>query len=252
MEELDAAFASFRLSEALMTTYRLVWEEYCSWYLESIKPPFGEPIDGATKRATLELFERMLKLLHPFMPFLTEEVWHWTSDRGGHEDDLCVASWPERSSYDKGILADIEMAKEVVTAIRNIRNDNGIPNKEKLELKVQPGDGYPAHLEPWIAHLTNLSGIEHVTEKVKGVWFAGHAPILSAVWRRLRHRRGARQSPKRTSNTSKASCAVCRGKLSNEKFVSGAPEQVVENERKKEADALAKIAVLEEKLADLA
>ena len=132
MEELDTAFASFRLSEALMTTYRLVWEEYCSWYLESIKPPFGEPIDGATKRATLEMFERMLKLLHPFMPFLTEEVWHWTNERSGHADDLCVAAWPERAAYDKTILSDIDMAKEVVTAIRNIRNDNGIPNRQVL------------------------------------------------------------------------------------------------------------------------
>ena len=102
------------------------------------------------------MFEHMLKLLHPFMPFLTEEVWHWTNERNGHADDLCVAAWPERAEYDKGILADIDTAKEVVTAIRNIRNDNGIPNKEKLELKVQTGDGYPAHLEPWIAHLTNL------------------------------------------------------------------------------------------------
>ena len=128
------------LSEALMTTYRLVWEEYCSWYLESIKPPFGEPIDGATKRATLEMFERMLKLLHPFMPFLTEEVWHWTTS-ATDTLTICVALGQERAAYDKGILADIDMAKEVVTAIRNIRNDNGIPNKEKLELKVQPGDG---------------------------------------------------------------------------------------------------------------
>jgi valyl-tRNA synthetase len=253
MEELDAAFASFRLSEALMTTYRLVWEEYCSWYLESIKPPFGEPIDVATKRATLELFERMLKLLHPFMPFLTEEVWHWTSARAGHEDDLCVAAWPERAAYDKGILADIEMAKEVVTAIRNIRNDNGIPNKEKLELKVQTGDGYPAHLEPWIAHLTNLSGIEHVTEKVKGAFgFVQGTHRFSVPFGEGFDIDAERAKVQKDLDYQQGFLRSVRGKLSNEKFVSGAPEQVVENERKKEADALAKIAVLEEKLADLA
>ena len=112
------------------------------------------------------------------MPFLTEEVWHWTGERQGHSEDLCVTAWPERTSYDKEILTDIDVAKEVVTAIRNIRNDNGIPNKEALELKVQKGDGYPVHLEPWIAHLTNVQDIEHVQDKVKGEEKAAAAFIL--------------------------------------------------------------------------
>jgi valyl-tRNA synthetase len=253
MEELDTQFANFKLSEALMTTYRLVWEEYCSWYLESIKPPFGTPIDGVTKQATLELFERMLKLLHPFMPFLTEEVWHWTGERQGFEDDLCVASWPERKPYDKAILSDVEMAKEVVTGIRNIRNDNGIPNKEKLVLKVQEGEGYPDHLEPWIAHLTNLEGIEHVTDKVKGAFgFVIGTHRFSVPFGEGFDVEAERAKVQKDLEYQQGFLRSVRGKLSNEKFVQGAPEAVVNNERKKEADALAKIAVLEEKLADLA
>jgi valyl-tRNA synthetase len=252
MEELEGQFANFRLSEALMTTYRLVWEEYCSWYLESIKPPFGEPIDGATKQSTLDMFERMLTLLHPFMPFLTEEVWHWTGERRGHSEDLCVTAWPERTSYDKEILTDIHVAKEVVTAIRNIRNDNGIPNKEALELKVQKGDGYPVHLEPWIAHLTNVQDIEHVQDKVKGAFgFVIGTHRFSVPFGSGFDMEAERAKVQKDLDYQHGFLKSVRGKLSNDNFVKGAPEAVVDNERKKEADALAKIAVLEEKLQDL-
>jgi valyl-tRNA synthetase len=194
----------------------------------------------------------MLKLLHPFMPFLTEEVWHWTNERNGYEDDLCVAAWPERSAYDQTLLDDIDLAKEIVTGIRNIRNDNGIANKEKLELKVQPGEGYPAQLEPWIMHLTNLSSVEHVTDKVKGAFgFVLGTHRFSVPFGEGFDANAERAKVQKDLDYQQGFLRSVRGKLANEKFVSGAPEAVVENERKKEADALAKIAVLEEKLADL-
>ena len=164
-----------------------------------------------------------------------------------------MAAWPERETYDGAILADVELAKEVVTGIRNIRNDNGIPNKEKLVLKVQEGEGYPAHLEPWIAHLTNLETIEHVTDKVKGAFgFVIGTHRFSVPFGEGFDVEAERAKVQKDLEYQQGFLRSVRGKLSNEKFVQGAPEAVVNNERKKEADALAKIAVLEEKLADLA
>ena len=250
--ELESQYGDFRLSEALMTTYRLVWEEFCSWYLELIKPPYGEPIDGKTLSETLALFEKLLKILHPFMPFLSEEVWHWIGEKDAPEDALVVATWPEAGEVDEALLDDFTLLKEIVGGVRNVRKDNNIPNKEKLTLLVQAGEEYPSHLESAIQHLTNLEKVEHISEKVDGAFgfMVG------------RHRFYIPFSAGFDVETEKAKIQKdldyqlgflksVRGKLSNERFVSGAPEAVVQNERNKEADAVAKIAILEEKLADL-
>ncbi|MAO45563.1 MAG: valine--tRNA ligase [Crocinitomicaceae bacterium] len=250
--ELESQYGDFRLSEALMTTYRLVWEEFCSWYLELIKPPYGEPIDSTTLSETLALFEKLLKILHPFMPFLSEEVWHWIGEKSAPEDALVVATWPEVGEVDEALLDDFTLLKEIVGGVRNVRKDNNIPNKEKLTLLVQAGEEYPSHLESAIQHLTNLEKVEHVSEKVDGAFgfMVG------------RHRFYIPFSAGFDVETEKAKIQKdldyqlgflksVRGKLSNDRFVSGAPEAVVQKERNKEADAVAKIAILEEKLADL-
>ena len=168
--ELESQYGDFRLSEALMTTYRLVWEEFCSWYLELIKPPYGEPIDSKTLSETLALFEKLLKILHPFMPFLSEEVWHWIGEKIAPEDALVVATWPEVGEVDEALLDDFTLLKEIVGGVRNVRKDNNIPNKEKLTLLVQAGEEYPSHLESAIQHLTNLEKVDHVSEKVDGAF----------------------------------------------------------------------------------
>ena len=250
--ELESQYGDFRLSEALMTTYRLVWEEFCSWYLELIKPPYGEPIDSKTLSETLALFEKLLKILHPFMPFLSEEVWHWIGEKSAPEDALVVATWPEVGEVDEALLDDFTLLKEIVGGVRNVRKDNNIPNKEKLTLLVQAGEEYPSHLESAIQHLTNLEKVDHVSEKVDGAFgfMVG------------RHRFYIPFSAGFDVETEKAKIQKdldyqlgflksVRGKLSNDRFVSGAPEAVVQKERNKEADAVAKIAILEEKLADL-
>ena len=252
LNDLESQYGEFRLSEALMTTYRLVWEEFCSWYLELIKPPYGEPIDATTKAQTIAHFEKLLKILHPFMPFLTEEVWHWIGENDSPEDALVVASWPSPGEINKVLLSDFDTFKEIVGGIRNVRNNNNIPNKEKLNLKVQGGENYQPYLEPAISHLTNLESVEHVNDKVDGAFgfMVG------------RHRFYIPFSQGFDLETEKAKIQKdldyqlgflnsVRRKLSNEKFVSGAPEAVVANERKKEDDTVAKIAILEEKLADL-
>ena len=252
LNDLESQYGEFRLSEALMTTYRLVWEEFCSWYLELIKPPYGEPIDATTKAQTIAHFEKLLKILHPFMPFLTEEVWHWIGENDSPEDALVVASWPSPGEINKVLLSDFEILKEIVGGIRNVRKNNNIPNKEKLNLKVQGEDNYQPHLEPAISHLTNLESVEHVNDKVDGAFgfMVGrhrfYIPFSQGfdletekvkIQKDLDYQLGFLNSVRR--------------KLLNEKFVGGAPETVVANERKKEADAVAKIAILEEKLADL-
>ena len=252
LNDLESQYGEFRLSEALMTTYRLVWEEFCSWYLELIKPPYGEPIDAITKAQTIAHFEKLLKILHPFMPFLTEEVWHWIGENDSPEDALVVASWPSPGEINKVLLSDFDTFKEIVGGIRNVRKNNNIPNKEKLNLKVQGEDNYQPHLEPAISHLTNLESVEHVNDKVDGAFgfMVGrhrfYIPFSQGfdletekvkIQKDLDYQLGFLNSVRR--------------KLLNEKFVGGAPETVVANERKKEADAVAKIAILEEKLADL-
>jgi valyl-tRNA synthetase len=250
--DLEGQFAEFRLSEALMTSYRLVWEEFCSWYLELVKPPYGEPIDRMTLDATFAQFERIVKILHPFMPFLTEELWHWLGERKTPEEALIIAQWPEAGKVDDEIIKDVELLKEMVGGVRNIRKDNGIPNRDKLELLVHRADEYPTRLESSIAHLTNLQSISEVSEKVEGAFgfmvgrhrfyipFSETFDIeaeIAKIQKDLEYQTGF--------------LTIVRKKLTNERFVSGAPDAVVANEKSKESDALAKIAILEEKLADL-
>lgn len=250
--ELEGLFAEFRLSEALMTTYRLVWDDFCSWTLELVKPPFGEPIDRTTLDGTVALFEELLKLLHPFMPFLTEELWHWIAERKEANEAIVVAPWPAGGEVDTQLLADFEVFKQIVSEVRTIRKDNQIPNKERLHLHHMAADGYPTYLEPGIAHLCNLASITAVEEKVPnsfGFLVDTHAFYLpfgenvdveaekAKLTKELDYVRGFLKS--------------VQGKLGNERFVSNAPEQVVDLERKKLADAEAKIAAIEAKLAEL-
>jgi len=252
LKDLESQYREFRLSEALMTSYRLVWEEFCSWYLELVKPVYGEPVDRKTVDATYAHFERIVKILHPFMPFLTEEVWSWLGERRAPEEALIVSQWPEAEVVKDVLLKDFDVLKEIVGGVRNIRKDNGIANREKLELKIQKAEGYPKGLDSAISHLTNLESIEEVSEKVEGAFgfmvgrhrfyipFGDGFDIVaekSKIQKDLDYQKGFLKS--------------VRGKLSNENFVSGAPDSVVANERKKEADAVAKIEIMQEKLSDL-
>ena len=252
LKDLETQFQEFRLSEALMTSYRLVWEEFCSWYLELVKPVYGEPVDRKTLDATYAHFERIVKILHPFMPFLTEEVWSWLGERRTPEEALIVSDWPKAEEVKGDLLMNFNVLKEIVGGVRNIRKDNGIANREKLELKIQKAEGYPKGLDSAISHLTNLESIDEVSEKVEGAFgfmvgrhrfyipfgdgFDMEAEKLK-IQKDLDYQKGFLKS--------------VRGKLSNENFVNGAPDSVVANERKKEADAIAKIEIMQDKLLDL-
>ncbi|BDD08972.1 valine--tRNA ligase [Fulvitalea axinellae] len=249
--EIEDHFSKFRISDALMTTYKLVWDDFCSWYLEMIKPPFGEPIDKITYDATIHFFEDIMKLLHPFMPFLTEEIWHEIRERS-EDDCVIIASWPATGEVDEALVNVAESAFEVVTQIRNIRSSKGISPKEALKLAIKSGPERFRAFEAILSKLANLSEISYVEEKVDGamtfvvksdeffVPMEGKVDVekeREELTKELEYTRGFLNSVNK--------------KLSNKRFVDNAPAQVVEGEKKKQADAEAKIKALEESLANL-
>ncbi|MGD9992864.1 MAG: valine--tRNA ligase [Salinivirgaceae bacterium] len=252
LEQMDDHFSKFRLSDALMTVYRLFWDDFSSWYLEMIKPAYQMPCDKATFDATQTILEKLLKILHPFMPFITEEIWHTMAERSENES-IMMAPWPALTSYDAAFVDAFEDVKAVITEIRSIRKDRNISYKETLELMVNPGqDGYQPGFDSVIIKMGSLSAITPVSGKVENaVAFMVKTseffiPLgesldveaeLTKLEEELKYQQGFLKS--------------VRGKLSNEKFVNGAPEKVVEIERKKQADAEAKIKAIEEQIAAL-
>jgi valyl-tRNA synthetase len=247
--ELD--FSKYRISNALMRTYKLIWDDFCSWLLEMVKPPYQKPVDAKTYQEVISLFEDNLKILHPFMPFLTEEIWHLIAERTPDEA-LIIASWPLAKETDTSLLKDFEVASEVISGIRTIRKEKGIAFKEPLTLLALNNEGESKRFNPVILKLGNLLAIEDVTDKPSGAlsfrvksneYFI---PVKSTVnieeevaklKEELAYNEGFLRSVQK--------------KLSNERFVNNAPEKVVAIERKKEADALAKIAMIKESLAGL-
>jgi len=247
--ELDDLFSKYRLSEALMVVYRLFWEEFSSWYLEIIKPAYRQPIDQKTYDATLAFFDALLRLLHPFMPFITEELWQALYERK-QSDSITIAHLPESQPFDEVLLTDFEKVKEIIAGIRSIRLQKNIPNKEKLPLRYT-GD-YEGTYDSVIIKMGNLSSIEKVQEKEPGAvgFLVGTTEFsiplsdktdveaeLKKLKAELEYQNGFLQSVMK--------------KLTNERFVQNAKPEIVENERKKKADAESKIAFLKENIAAL-
>lgn len=249
LELLNEHYDKFRLSDALMTTYKLVWDDFCSWYLEMVKPEYQKPIDRKTLDATVEFLEELLKVLHPFTPFITEEIWDLMGERT-EKDRMIVSSWPTGGKVNSTLLPGFEEAEKAIMEIRRIRNEKQIAPKEKLQLLVK-GD-WEAKFAPVISKLTNLNKIETVSEApasaagfvVKGVeYFVPLEGLVDAgeekekLQKELEYAKGFLNSVMK--------------KLSNERFVAGAPEQVIAIERSKQADAESKIKALEQQLAAL-
>jgi valyl-tRNA synthetase len=250
LEVLNDHYEKFRLSDALMTTYKLVWNDFCSWYLEMVKPAYQKPIDKATLDATVEILEKLLKILHPFTPFITEEIWDNMGERG-KEDRMIVAPWPKAETVDEKLLSGFENAEKVIMEVRRIRNEKQIAPKEKLNLLVK-GD-YNDVFNPVIQKLANLESIEPASEApassagfvVKGIEF--FVPLEGLV-----DASEEKEKLEKELDYTKGFLNSVNKKLSNERFVSGAPEQVVQAEKNKKADAEAKIKALEEQLAAMA
>lgn len=252
LAEIDHNYDQFRISEVLMTTYKLIWDDFCSWYLEMVKPPYQHSIDKATLAATKEIFADLLKVLHPFMPFISEEVWQFLNNSEKPEDALIVAPWPEAGDANDEVLSKFSICTEVVTQIRTIRKENNLAQKNAIELQVKVNEALDKDFDAVIAHLCNVSDITYAEDKpencfsfiVKGneyfVPFSDDIDIdaeREKLQKELEYTRGFLNSVDK--------------KLSNERFVNNAPEAVVASEKKKQADAQSKVQLLEEKLASL-
>jgi len=248
---IEDHFSKFRISDALMCTYKLIWDDYCSWYLEAIKPPYGEKIDQESYDTSINFFESLLKLLHPFMPFITEELWQSMKERT-KEDALIIAEYPKASDYDQAILDRFTQIKEVISAVRNIRNNRGISPKECFNAFVKTNT--PANYEnadKLIMKLAGLDSFEITTNKPEG--FTSVAVNADEVYIQLPEEdlSAKKGDMEKELKRLKGFLVGIEKKLSNERFVANAPEKVIANEQKKKSDAEDKINTLEEMLASI-
>jgi valyl-tRNA synthetase len=251
LEELNDHFTKFRMSDALMITRGLIWDDFCSWYLEMVKPPFESPIDKETYEKTVSFFETVLRALHPFMPFITEELWHELKHRP-ERDCIIVASWPKANQYNNDILAEASLSFSIITEIRNVRSSKGLSPKDAVPLLIKSKDAVYKSFWPIIKKLSNLSDITLTNETpanatsfvIRSVEF--FVPIAGKI-----DVTKERELILKDLEYQKGFIVSLDKKLLNEKFMSSAPEKVVEMEKKKKADAEAKIKALEQQLAAL-
>ncbi|MBS1650427.1 MAG: valine--tRNA ligase [Bacteroidetes bacterium] len=252
LEIINEHYSKYRMSDALMTTYKLVWDDFCAWYLEAIKPEFvdgkAQPIDKATYDATIDFLESLLKLMHPWMPFITEEIWHLLKTRD-EKDCVIIAEWTKiKSSLDKTLLDKFEIAKELVTTVRNVRAQKQLSPKEKLVV-IEKSNVDKSYFDSVIIKLANLSAFNYSNEKVDGAFAfqiktteffiplannINKEEEIARLTKELEYNQGFLQSVQK--------------KLANEKFVANAKPEVIAIERKKESDALSKINAISEAL----
>ncbi|MBC8769213.1 valine--tRNA ligase [Arenibacter sp. BSSL-BM3] len=251
LAEIEDHFSKYRISDALMAIYKLVWDDYSSWLLEIIKPAYQQPIDRITFDAVIHIFEENLKLLHPFMPFLTEEVWQHIAERSP-EQALVIAKWPKIQAVDEELIEGFNFASEVIAGVRTIRKEKNIPMKDTLQLSVLNDGDISRDWDVVIAKLTNLSAIDYVDNAVEGAltfrvksneYFV---PMIGAIDIEAEIKKLEEEL-----EYTKGFLVSVRKKLSNDRFVSNAPEPVIALERQKEADALAKIDTLEKSLENI-
>ena len=251
LSELEDHYSKYRLSDALMATYKLIWDDFASWLLEIVKPAYQQPIDVKTLEGVIANFENILKILHPFMPFLTEEIWQYMDDRQPDEA-LIVAQWPKSKIADKNLISGFAFTQEVVSGIRHIRKEKNISFKDSIDFSIINNEKISSIFDSIIKKLGNIETLNYVSETIDGAltfrvksneYFI---PISGAI--------NIEEEIKKLTdelNYTEGFLKSVQKKLSNERFVSGAPEQVVASERKKEADALAKIETLKASLESL-
>lgn len=252
---IDDHYSKYRMSDALMATYKLVWDDFCAWYLEAIKPDFVDgkalPIDQATYNATIHYLEALLKVMHPWMPFVTEEIWHQIKERS-EKDCVIIAEWPKANTkLDYRQLAEFEVSKELVTMVRNVRAQKQLSPKEKLEV-IERSEATRSYFDQTIIKLANLSAFNYTSDKIDGAFSFQikttefYIPLaanlnkeeeLARLTKDLEYNQGFLKS--------------VQVKLANERFVSNAKPEVIASERKKESDALLKIKTIEEQLKTL-
>ncbi|MCW5519309.1 valine--tRNA ligase [Aureitalea sp. L0-47] len=251
LAEIEDHFSKYRISDALMSTYKLIWDDFCSWLLEMVKPAYGKPIDKKTFDGIIELLEDNLKILHPFVPFVSEEIWQHITERSP-EEALIVSSWPKTEGFDAKMIKDFKFTSEVISGIRTIRKEKNISFKDSIAVSVINNENISTNFDAIISKLGNLSELNYVDAPLEGALtfrvksneyflpMAGAINVeeeIAKIKEELSYTEGFLKSVQK--------------KLSNERFVNNAPEQVVTIERNKEADALAKIETLKASLASL-
>jgi len=254
--QAEADFEQFRLSEALLGFYTFIWDDLCSWYLEMIKPGYEQPIDRETYEATLDIYSKIMVALHPFMPFVTEEIWHQLRERK-EGDDCCIQRYPKSVAFDNVLIAKIESAKNIITNIRDIRNQNQVKPRDPLAITVQDSDSARALFDQsgfreMLMKMAVLESLELSSEEP-----ANAKSFISGTdkfYVELNQTIDIEAERKKLADELEYQRGFIRsieGKLSNERFVNSAPAAVVENERKKMADGLARVQILEESLSKL-
>lgn len=248
IEAVEDHYSKLRIGDALMAIYKLFWDDYCSWYLEMVKPAYGASVDGATYKATVEFFDKLLRLIHPVMPFITEELWQTMEPRKEGET-IMFAATPKASAYDTELLYNFDLTKEAVIAIRGIRAQKQISPKQSLELYVD-GD-FASELLPVIRKAANIGEVREGAASGASVSFIVGTVKMSIPLDGFIDSSEERSKLEAELEHQRKFLASVRGKLSNDKFVAHAPVAVIETERKKESDALARIEALEASLASL-
>ncbi|BAO76305.1 valine--tRNA ligase [Winogradskyella sp. PG-2] len=249
--EIEDHFSKYRLSDALMATYKLIWDDFASWLLEIIKPAYQKPIDRRTYNEVIRLFENNLKILHPFMPFLTEEIWQYIEERSP-EEALIISKWPETKSVNEVLISEFDFASEVISGIRNIRKQKNIAFKDAISFSVINTEKVKSTFDEVISKLGNLSDFDYVTEPIEGAltYRVKSNEYFIPIEGSIDVEAEIKKLTEELSYTEGFLKSVQK-KLSNERFVNNAPEQVVASEKKKEADALAKIETIKTSLVSL-
>lgn len=251
IEQIDEHFTKFRLSDSLMTAYKFFWDDFCAWYLEIIKPAYQTKIDGATYKATVEFFDALLKILHPYMPFITEELWQNLEERAAG-DTIMLKDMPEGGEYSEELLSTFDVAAQAIMNIRNIRQSKGISPKESLELYVKAP--YANSMRSIIVKLANVTKVEVVEEFDSSINGTDFMVATTSFFVPLNEHINVEEEVAKMEADIAYLEKFLKGvnaKLANEKFVANAPEKVLEIEKKKQLDATTKIASLQERIASL-
>jgi valyl-tRNA synthetase len=248
LTEIEDHFSKYRLSDALMTIYKLIMDDFSSWLLEIVKPAYQQPIDTKTFEAILEVLENNLKVLHPFMPFLTEEIWQFIAKRSP-EEALIIAKYPVQKEFDAKIIADFDFASDVISGVRTIRKDKNIPFKEGIELFVVQNENSNVKFNAIVQKLTNIVTFNTVSNKVEGASFRvkSNEYFVPISIENIDVEAEIKKLEAELKRAEGFLFGILK-KLSNERFVSNAPEQVIKIERKKEADTKAKIETINSSL----
>ena len=255
--EIEENFTQYRLSEALMSLYNFIWDDFCSWYLEMIKPEYGKPIDRATLETTERILRKLMAMLHPFMPFITEEIWQQLDGKNREGSDLCVASYPKVTEVDAVLVAKVEAAKDIISKIREVRNSKGLKPREALVVKYQGSETVKNLMDTegvnnLIIKLGVLESLETTDVDVENaVSFVSGTDKFFVVLNQTIDIEAEREKMTKELQHQQGFLKSVNAKLSNERFVANAKPEVVAVEQKKQADALARIAILEESLAKL-